>query len=209
MGRTTPPVGPRTRRAESAILPPPFAAFRVVAAQAESACYALGFTCRFHRMLHRVENARGVFGSTETHSRGTSVPHLRLQLLEEALDEDELAGFKTGGPQHRPIISKCPSRLLLRHYAGFSLPARTGRGVDSRCRLVSTMGSGAAGSARSLGARQPLFCLLYERAVRRIAVGPEPEHPSIMCRGFRWSADAFEDSCTSEMSWRDIDLIEQ
>ncbi len=39
----------------------PLAAFRVVAAQAESAYQALGFTCRFQRMLYRVEKAWGVF----------------------------------------------------------------------------------------------------------------------------------------------------
>ena len=51
-------------------------------------------------MLHRVENASGVFGSTETHSRGISVPHLRLQLLEEVLDDDQLARL---GAQNKGI----------------------------------------------------------------------------------------------------------
>ncbi len=46
--------------------------------------------CRFQGMLHRVENAWGVFGSTETHSRGTSVPHLRLQLLEPLQHDDRV-----------------------------------------------------------------------------------------------------------------------
>ncbi len=60
-------VGLREQREWSLPSYHPLAAFRVVAAQAESAYQALGFTCRFQRMLHRVENAWGVFQSCSSH----------------------------------------------------------------------------------------------------------------------------------------------
>ena len=120
MGRTTAPVGPLTRRAEPASTTR--SSVRGCWCTSGVCLQALGVTCRFLRMLHRVENAWGGFGMA-----------VRLPLRSNQL------------PKRRVISHK------LEVFLKVNVNAPSADGQMMAASQARSFGPGAHGSARRAG----------------------------------------------------------